>query len=232
MDKLTGFEDETVVNAVADAAFSSPFDKVIILAVMVSALSATQTTVLPASRTSLSMGRKGAAPRLFATIHPRYLTPTWSTIGVGGLSIGFYAIFNTLAESFYAAALGALGILICINYGMNGLACVVFYRRELTKSARNLFFIGVLPAIGTSVFAYVLGRSIYDFTKGGLEDTDYWLGWQSPLVLCIGLFVLGTALLIAWRMTNPDARRFFGNRLETYDGDAPSTATATAPAGS
>ena len=232
VDKLTGFEDETVVNAVAEAAFSSPFDKIIILAVMVSALSATQTTVLPASRTSLSMGRKGAAPRTFATIHPRYLTPTWSTIGVGALSVAFYAIFNTLAESFYAAALGALGILICVNYGMNGLACVVFYRRELSKSARNLFFIGVLPTIGTLVFAYVLGRSVYDFTKGGLEDTDYWLGWQSPLVLCIGLFVLGIGLLIWWRLSSSYARGFFSRKPQTYDGDAPATAAATAPAGS
>ena len=41
----------------------------------------TQTTILPTARTSLSMAAHGAIPKRFANIHPRYLTPSTSTIG-------------------------------------------------------------------------------------------------------------------------------------------------------
>jgi hypothetical protein len=35
--------------------------------------------------------------------------------------------------------IGALGFQIAFHYGIIGFACAVFYRRELTKSARNFF---------------------------------------------------------------------------------------------
>ena len=65
----------------------SPWDKLLIIAVLTSASASTQTTILPTARTSLSMAAHGAIPRRFANIHPRYLTPSTSTIYMGVLSI-------------------------------------------------------------------------------------------------------------------------------------------------
>jgi len=48
-----------------------------------------QTTILPTARTTLSMSVYKAIPRLFARIHPRYLTPTWSTVAMGGSPSSF-----------------------------------------------------------------------------------------------------------------------------------------------
>ena len=35
---------------------------------------------------------QGASRRSFARIHPKYLTPTWSTVGMGAGSIVFYVV--------------------------------------------------------------------------------------------------------------------------------------------
>ena len=58
-------------------------DKILIIAVLTSAAASTQTTILPTARTTLSMAAYQAIPASFAEIHPRYLTPTLSTIGMG-----------------------------------------------------------------------------------------------------------------------------------------------------
>ncbi len=116
----------------------SPLDKLLIIAVLTSAAASTQTTILPTTRTSLSMAAKGAAPSYFARVHPRYLTPSTSTIWFGVISIVWYVGLTYLSSNVLGDSIIALGLMICFYYGITGFACVVFYRRELTKSARNL----------------------------------------------------------------------------------------------
>ena len=55
------------------------WDWVLLVAVATSALASTQTTIIPASRTGLSMARRAALPRRLAHIHPRFRTPDVST---------------------------------------------------------------------------------------------------------------------------------------------------------
>ena len=57
------------------------FASLLIISVLTSAAASTQTTILPTARAALSMGAYRAIPPRFAKIHPRYLTPTWSTWG-------------------------------------------------------------------------------------------------------------------------------------------------------
>ncbi len=59
--------------------FGSPLDKLMIIAVLTSASASTQTTILPTARTTLSMARWQAIPGAFGRIHPRFLTPSFST---------------------------------------------------------------------------------------------------------------------------------------------------------
>ena len=56
--------------------FGSPWDKLLIVAVLTSASASTQTTILPTARTTLSMARWKAIPPIIGRIHPKYLTPT------------------------------------------------------------------------------------------------------------------------------------------------------------
>ena len=54
-----------------------------IFMVLTSAAATTQTTILPNARTTLSMAFHKALPAIFGKVHPRYKTPSFSTISFG-----------------------------------------------------------------------------------------------------------------------------------------------------
>lgn len=90
-------------------------------------------------------------PVRFARIHPRYLTPSTSTIWMGAASILFYVGLTAVSENVLGDSIAAVGLMIAFYYGMTGFACVWFYRRELTHSVRNLFILagtGRTPTLG------------------------------------------------------------------------------------
>ena len=94
------------------------------------------------------MARATAMPGALGSIHPRYLTPHVSTIVIGILATVWYVVVNALSENFLFDTLSALSLMIAFYYALSGIACVIYYRRELTKSVRNFLFIGVAPLVG------------------------------------------------------------------------------------
>ena len=59
------------------------------------------------------------------------------------LATVWYVIVNSLSENFLFDTLSALSLMIAFYYALSGIACVIYYRRELPKSVRNFLFIGV-----------------------------------------------------------------------------------------
>ena len=120
----------------------------LLLMVLSSAAASTQTTILPTARTTLSMAVYKALPQSFAKMHPRYLTPTVSTIAMGAISIAVYVGFNYVSNGIgiIGDAVIAIGLYIAFYYGLTGFACAWYYRKNLTSSARNLWMQGILPA--------------------------------------------------------------------------------------
>ncbi len=51
----------------------------------------------------------------------------------------------------------AIGFPICFYYGFTGIACIVYYRHELTKSARDFLLLGLAPLIGALMLFGVAG---------------------------------------------------------------------------
>ena len=80
------------------------------LAIFASSIASLQTTFLPAARTMLAMGSYGAFPRKLATIHPRYLVPTYATVVSGVVTGVFYAVVKLLSDRALLDTIAALGI--------------------------------------------------------------------------------------------------------------------------
>src|SRR5215831_12782350 len=127
------------------SAFGSFLTHLLLLMVLSSAAASTQTTILPTARTTLSMAVYKAIPSAFAKIHPRYLTPTVSTIAMGGVSIIVYVLMNYTSNGIgvIGDAVIAIGLYIAFYYGLTGFACAWYYRLNLTSSARNLWMQGI-----------------------------------------------------------------------------------------
>jgi amino acid transporter len=195
--------------------FGSPLDKILIIAVLTSAAASTQTTILPTTRTSYSMARAGALPRLLAEIHPRFQTPHVGTWLMGGLSIAWYVGLTIVSENILFDSIAALGLMIAFYYGMTGFACTLYYRRELLRSVKAFLLLGVGPTAGGLILTYVFLRSCWDLSKPeNSESGDSWFGLGPPLIIGVGFLLMGVVLMVLWARRHPE---FFRRRPEIAD---------------
>lgn len=176
-------------------------DKLLILAVLTSASAATQTTILPAARTALSMASAGAIPKRFGEIDPRYQSPGFATLAIGAVSIAWYAGLTILSKTVLTDSILALGLCIAFYYGLTGFACVLFYRREILKSARNFVFMGVFPAAGALLMVFLFVESALALNKTATASI---LGLATPLAIGAGSLVLGIVLMFFAQWNSPD----------------------------
>jgi amino acid transporter len=157
--------------------FGAVLSRLLILMILTSASASTQTTILPTARTTLSMAAYKAIPRAFAKIHPRFLTPTTSTIWMGLISIALYIPLNYISQGNpIADAVTAIGLYIAFYYGLTAFSCTWYYRKTLTSSVRNLFMQGILPFLG-GLIMYAAG--IYSLQSDWVYSTGYTF-WTVP----------------------------------------------------
>ncbi len=168
------------------------FSRLLILMVLSSAAASTQTTILPTARTTLSMAAYKAIPTVFAKMHPRYLTPSVSTIAMGAVSAVLYAGFNYLSGgNVIPDAVTAIGLYIAFYYGMTGFACAWYYRATLGESPRNLWMRGILPALGGLIMYAAGAWSVWaDWDVGTQTSYTTWTMPFEPHWHVGGVFVI------------------------------------------
>lgn len=177
--------------------------------ILTSASASTQTTILPTARTTLSMGVYKALPDSFAKIHRRYLTPTTATIAMGAVSILFYLLFTLVSPNLLTALIGSVGLMIAFYYGLTGFACVWFYRKDLTKSARDLMMRGVVPLLGALILSAIFVYGLIQYAKPDwLTDDDgnnvTIFGYGAVAVVGIGALALGLVMMVVWWVASPE----------------------------
>ncbi|MER5810506.1 APC family permease [Streptomyces sp. NPDC002033] len=191
------------------------WDWMVLLAVCTSALASTQTTIIPASRTALSMARRHALPPHLAHIHPRFRTPDVSTWWVAAIAIAWYLVVNQISENALLDSLTALSLLIAFYYALTGVACAVYYRRHLLENAHNFLLIGLGPLAGAGLLAWLLVESVSDMSNPGNSASGAsWFGLGPPLVIGIGIAVAGVLLMCFWRVRDG---RFWQERRGVVD---------------
>jgi amino acid transporter len=189
--------------------FGSLLSRLLILMVLSSAAASTQTTILPTARTTLSMAAYKALPESFAKIHHKYLTPTVSTIVMGGVSIVLYVLMNYISGgNVIYDAVTAIGIYIAFYYGLSALSCVWYYRKTLTSSARNLWMRGIIPGLGWLIMwaagLYAL-QSDWTASFGFTFWTVPGLHWEigGIFLIALGAALAGVLVFIYMRITQP-----------------------------
>jgi amino acid transporter len=216
-----------ILSVVGNAAFGSHgfgwlMGKALILLVLTSAAACTQTTILPTARTTLSMAVYRAIPKMFAKIHPRYLTPTSSTIWMGIVSALLYLALNFYsAGGLIADAVTAIGMMIAFYYGLTGFACTWYYRHEL-KGVRNFLMRGLIPFLGgLMLFAGLILTVVQDwkpvnsYVVWSMPFSPHWqIGWA--FLLGVGTLIVGVILMYVTQHFMP---AFF--RGETLNRDTP-----------
>jgi amino acid transporter len=191
----------------------SGLDKLLILAVLTSASSSTQTTILPTARTVLSMSRAKAIPSRFGEIHPRNLSPSYATVMMGTVSTVWYVVMTLISTNVLNDSILALGLGISFYYGLTGYACVVYYRRELRKSMKNLLLVGAAPLLGALMLTALFVYSCFELGKTNAGSTVIF-GIGGPLVIGLGAILLGIPIMLLCQWKLPE---FFRRKPEVAD---------------
>jgi amino acid transporter len=151
-----------------------------------------------------------AIPAKFAYIHKRFLTPTFSTVVMGVVSIFLYVGMNYIsAGSVIADAVSALGVMIAFYYGLTGFSCAWYYRKTLRDSGRNLWVRGILPTLGGVILYGALGYNLYFYWGPGNSFTSwhlsFWPHWDIGGVFVIDFLslLLGVILMVAFAAVRP-----------------------------
>ena len=211
-------DEEEAIFGLLSTEVMGGWDWVVLLAVATAAIASTQTTILPASRTGLSMARRYALPKRFGHISPTHRTPDVSTWWVGIIASAWFVLVSLISENALFDSITALSLLIAFYYALTGIACAVYHRRQLTRSVKSFLLIGVGPVIGSLLLLWLLVQSIIDISDPANSYTEQaWLGVGPPLVIGLGIFLLGIVLMLVWRVRD---KRFWDERPSVAPDDA------------
>ena len=118
--------------------------------------------------------------------------------------------------------------MISFYIGLTGFACAIYYRRELLRSVKNFFFIGVGPTLGGAILFYLLVKNAIELSDpANSESGNSWFGLGPPLVIAVFFLVLGVVLMVVQWRKFPD---FFRRKPEVVpagflEGEAPQPVT-------
>ncbi|MFD0504675.1 amino acid permease [Streptomyces chiangmaiensis] len=195
-----------VLSGLGDAVFGSSdlgvlLSRLLVLMVLTSALASTQTTILPLARTVFSMAVHKAVPARFARVHRRFLTPTWSTVGMGAVSIGVLILLASFSRDILTDSLNSVGLAITFYYGLTGFACLWYHRKVLTRSTKDLVFKGILPGLGGLTMLCLFLYATFDvYANPGFGQTTVDLPLIGPTggvtVIGLGALLLGFVLML------------------------------------
>ncbi|MGM9472386.1 APC family permease [Pseudarthrobacter sp. YS3] len=187
-----------------------PWGWLIIVAVLASVLSSTQTTILPTARGTLSMGVYGALPPKFGEVHPRNQTPGFSTQVMGAAAVVYYVAMSFLSENLLSDSISAISLFIAFYYALTGFSCVRYFRGTLRSSARNLWFRGILPLAGALLLTAAFFISAVQMWDPAYGDTQIF-GIGGAFVSGVVLLALGVVLAVVCRFL-PSTREYFTGR--------------------
>jgi amino acid transporter len=208
---------DNVFAALAGPVMGPGLASLLFLAVVASSASSLQTTFLPPARTLLAMATYRALPERYARVHPRFQSPSVATVACGVAAGAFYAVMVLVSENVLLDTIYALGLMICFYYGLTAAACVWYFRKELTRSGRDLVLKGVMPGLGALMLLAVFLQTAVDTLDPAYGSGSSVFGLGSVFVVGIGSLLLGAVIMLVWRRSHPE---FF--RGETLHTDTPS----------
>ncbi len=197
---------EDVFLALKDAIFG-PWAWLLVIAVAVSAISSTQTTILPTARGTLSMAVYRALPERFGRVHPKFGTPVFSTVFMSVVAIAFYVGMTIISDSVLQDTILSIGLAIAFYYSITSFACIWYFRKEIFTSGRNFVWKGLFPLLGGVMLVAAFVQSAIDMFATDYGSTVLF-GIGGVFVIGVGALALGVVLMVVWFFF-PGSKPFF-----------------------
>ncbi|HLP15450.1 MAG TPA: amino acid permease [Bacteroidota bacterium] len=162
----------------------------------------------------MSMSRDGLLPKVFSRIHPKYRTPSFSTI-LTGFVVAVPALFMNLTEVTDLTSIGTLFafVLVCGGVLQLQLSDTTTERRFKTPYINSKYIIPVLAAIALVSVSYFNSDAVSDFLHARkLKAPDEFISGITPTEK------FTATLLTAYKTQRPVADSSVASVLASMDG--------------
>src|SRR5216683_4486102 len=170
----------------------SPWDKVMIAAVMFSIIGATQTALVSGARIAFAMGGDGTLPRALGRTHPVHKTPAVATLLFAGLALVVlwaYLLGSSSVQGAFGNVISSVGLMFALFYAATGVGMAVYYRKLAVQSLKGFSELMLVPGLSAAFLLWVVVKSV-----PGLG------GWASPVLKVAYVMIgIGVVLMIVAR---------------------------------
>ena len=186
----------------------SPWDKVMIVAVLFSVVGATQTALVSGARIAFAMGGDGTLPKALGRIHPVHRTPAVATLTFAGLALialWVYVLGSSSVQGAFTKVISSVGLMFALFYAATGLGMAVYYRKLAVRSLRGFVELLAVPGLSAAFLLWVAVKSV-----PGLG------GWGSSVMLLAYVMIgIGVLLMIVARARHQTG--YFDRPIEAYE---------------
>ncbi|MBM7646252.1 amino acid transporter [Scopulibacillus daqui] len=190
--KVIAEHQADILNYVATRLVPYPWNDIMILCVMSSTLATLETSLLPTARVTLEMARDKVFPKAFARVHNTWKTPWLGTAIIGLISlIGIFLLnLSSGVGHFLDSALNNAGIMVAYYYGITGIACAWYMRRNLRNW--STIILGFIFPLLSGMYLLIVGAEVL------IES-----GFTSSLPALLS-FVIGIPIMIYYAIKEKD----------------------------
>jgi amino acid transporter len=199
---------ENALSYIAQVLSGSALAKLVVLAVLLSAIGSTLGTIVSGARITFAMGASRVLPPALARTDPRFKTPIVATLVVAVFAFVVlwpYTLGSSSVQDSFDTVVSLTGLLFGLFYAATGIAMGVYYRKLAARSARGLFELAIFPVASAAFLLYVSYKAVGDL--GG------W-GGKSLVSLYI-LLGIGLAIMLYSRLH--ERSTYFDQPIEAYE---------------
>jgi amino acid transporter len=188
----------------------SPWDKVMIVAVLLSVIGATQTALVSGARIAFAMGGDGTLPKTLGRTHPVHRTPAVATLLFAGLALivlWVYVLGSSSVQGAFGKVIASVGLMFALFYAATGAGMAVYYRKLAVRSVRGFIELMIVPGLSAAFLLWVAVKSV-----PGLG------GWGSSVMTLAYIMIgIGVLLMVIARLRRQTG--YFSRPIEAYQPD-------------
>lgn len=159
------------LGAIGTALAGPTWGRLLAVAVVLSVLGTTQSTIVATSRVGYALAGDRLLPRPLAAVSASFGTPSRAALAFGAVSIAVAdaSAASSRFASAFAAVAGAEAAAFTAFYVAAALATAVWSRRLILRDWREALLAGVVPLAGAAALCWVLAKS-----WAGLGAATHW----------------------------------------------------------
>jgi len=165
------------------------WEKVMALALALSAIASTNAGILLGARIVYGMASYRAVPEFLANVPRRFATPAAATVVFGVITVGITVVYLvvTSVQNAFSDVVDVSGLLFALFYILTALASMVYYRHRVFSNVWNSIILGILPLAAALFLAWMVVKSVAE--APGSQRWSF-----------IGILIAGVVLMVAARV--------------------------------